>query len=67
MSMKVLRYFPLIPRLKQMFAMPLQASFQMWHIENRSMDELMRHTTDSHQWKEADKIDPTFSKEHQNL
>ena len=65
--LKVLRYFPLIPRLKQMFATPLQASLQTWHNENQSVDRLVHHATNSRQWEEADKIDPSFSTEHRNL
>ena len=65
--LKVLQYFPLIPRLKQMFATPLQASLQIWHIKNRSIDGLVHHVADSRQWEEAHKINPGFSAEHRNL
>ena len=36
---KVLRYFPLKPRLQHMFATPLQASFQTWYVANKSSHE----------------------------
>ena len=65
--LKVLRYFSLIPRLQRMFATPLMVSFQTWYIGNLSIDGLVRHVANSWQWKEVNKIDPSFTTEHHNL
>ena len=48
---KVLRHFPLIPRLQRMYSTPLQASFMTWHSRHVSEDGVMRGAVDSHQWK----------------
>ena len=65
--MKVLRYFPLKPRLQCMFATSLEVSFQTWYVENKTMDGLVRIVADSLQWQEVDKIDSNFTVEHRNL
>ena len=48
---KVLRHFPLIPRLERMFSTPVQASFMTSHARLTSTDDGMRGAYDSHQWK----------------
>ena len=45
---RVLRHFPLIPRLQRMYNTPLQASFMTWHSRHVSEDEIMRGAVDSH-------------------
>ena len=49
--LKVLRHFPLIPRLQRMYSTPLQASYMTWHHRHASEDGIMRGAVDSHQWK----------------
>ena len=48
---RVLRWFPLIPRLQRMYSTPLQASYMTWHQWHGSEDGVMRGACDSYQWK----------------
>ncbi|XP_071729876.1 uncharacterized protein [Rutidosis leptorrhynchoides] len=48
---KVLRYFPLIPRLQRLFMSPKMAESMRWHLESRTKDGILRHPTDSPAWK----------------
>ena len=47
---KVLRHFPLIPRLRRMFSTPHMAALMTWHSNNTSKDGKMRGPFDSPQW-----------------
>ncbi|GJY20098.1 hypothetical protein Tco_0392664 [Tanacetum coccineum] len=40
---KVLRYFPLIPRLKRMYMYEKTSKEMKWHDEGRTKDEKLRH------------------------
>jgi hypothetical protein len=42
---KVLRFFPIIPRLKRMFRSPLQAAAMTWHSRVDPRDTLVRHAS----------------------
>ena len=42
-STKVLRYFPLIPRLKRIYASSKIASSMRWHDEGCTKDEILRY------------------------
>lgn len=64
---KVLRHFPLIPRIRRMFSTPLQASFMTWHMHYRSTDGMMRCVPNSPQWKQIDLDHPIFASEPRNL
>ncbi|RID45690.1 hypothetical protein BRARA_I02395 [Brassica rapa] len=44
---KVLRYFPIIPRLKRMFRSEEMAKDLRWHFSNKSTDGKLRHPVDS--------------------
>jgi hypothetical protein len=48
---KVLRHFPLIPRLRRMFSTPHLARLMTWHGHNISRDGKMRGPHDSPQWE----------------
>ena len=48
---KVLRHFPLVPRLRRMFSAPQLASLMTWHGENILRDGKMRGPYDSLQWE----------------
>ena len=48
---KVNRVFPVTPRLKQMFCSPMQAAAMTWHATIGSEDGIMKHVSDSAQWK----------------
>lgn len=64
---KVLRFFPLIPRLQRIYSIPKLASLQTWHIANKSQDGLIRHAADNKQWAFVDSLDAAFTSEHQNV
>jgi hypothetical protein len=51
---KVLRYFPIKPRLKRLFMHKDTATTLRWHDEGRIKDEAMRHPADSKAWKDVD-------------
>jgi hypothetical protein len=44
---KILRWFPLKPRLQRLFLSSKTAAYMKWHAEGRTEDELMRHPADS--------------------
>lgn len=46
----VLRHFPLISRLRQMFAMPVLVCFMTWHKENKPSDGVTRSPVNSPWW-----------------
>ena len=64
---KVLRHFPLIPRLQRMFQTPIQAAFQTYHWLKRSTDGMQRMAADSRQWALIDEEYPDFASEHRNI
>ncbi len=65
---KVLRQFPLIPRLRRMFRTPSISELMVWHAKNTSTDGLVRHPCDSKAWKHVhENIDPSFSQEDRNI
>ena len=47
---KVAWYFPLIPRLRRLFASSKDAKLLRWHMEGRKTDTNIRHPADSTQW-----------------
>ena len=68
---KVLRHFPIIPRLQRMFHSPNILKLMLWHSENKSDrdggDGLVRQPCDSKAWHHFhDHVDPTFGNNAQN-
>jgi hypothetical protein len=63
MPKKVLRHFPIIPRLKQMFKTPTLAGLMCWHHANKSTDGLVCHAIDSKAWAHIDSMWPDFAKD----
>ena len=58
---KVLRHFPLIPRLKRMFRTPAISELMTWHSRNKSSDGMVRYPCDSKAWHHVhNNVDPTF-------
>ncbi|XP_020081003.1 uncharacterized protein LOC109704650 isoform X2 [Ananas comosus] len=51
---KILRYFPLIPRLKRIYMSSKVASLMRWHDEGRIKDGILRHPADGLAWKSFD-------------
>ena len=70
--LKVLRHFPIIPRLKRIFRSPSISKLMTWHLENRSDqhggDGLVRHPCDSKAWRHFhDNVDPSFGNDSLNV
>ncbi|XP_042952270.1 uncharacterized protein LOC122289358 [Carya illinoinensis] len=68
LSQKVLRYFPLKPRLQRLFISRKTAQAMRWHVEER-VDEpnFMRHPADSRVWKDFDNKYEAFSQDPRNV
>ena len=64
---KVCRYLPIIPRFKRLFATTHDAFNLKWHAVGRIHDGLLRHPTDSPQWKTIDHLYLEFGAEPRNL
>ena len=65
---KVMRYFPLTPRLKRLYTSRLTAKQMLWHHTGKSKDEgVMRHPVDGLAWKEFDTKHPDFARDPRNV
>nr|XP_011461699.1 PREDICTED: uncharacterized protein LOC105350657 [Fragaria vesca subsp. vesca] len=64
---KVLRYFPIIPRLQRMFLSASVYEQLTWHCSHHSQDGKMRHLVNSVCWSSIDKKYPTFASDPRNL
>ncbi|KAL6547459.1 hypothetical protein OROMI_023180 [Orobanche minor] len=58
---KVMRYFPLIPRLRRIYMSPKTAEDMIWHQKDRVKDGMLRHPADASAWRDFDKMYPDFS------
>ncbi|XP_050217602.1 uncharacterized protein LOC126668452 [Mercurialis annua] len=63
---KILRYFPLKPRLQRLFMSKKTTSLMRWH-HGRKDDGVMRHPTDSIEWKSFNELHKEFSSEPRNV
>ncbi|XP_057992372.1 uncharacterized protein LOC110654321 [Hevea brasiliensis] len=63
---KILRYFPLKPRLQRLFMSTKTASLMRWHKDKRVDDGVMRHPADSMAWISFDKLHPNFASDSRN-
>nr|XP_027062802.1 uncharacterized protein LOC113689186 [Coffea arabica]XP_027100959.1 uncharacterized protein LOC113720217 [Coffea arabica] len=65
---KILRYFPLKPRLQRLFMSRKIASSMRWHKEKR-VEEIgvLCHLADGESWKEFDKKFPWFAEDARNV
>jgi hypothetical protein len=58
---KVLRHFPLLPRLKRIYASKRTSEETQWHKKMRTpVNNVMSHPADGEAWKEFDRREPTF-------
>ena len=55
-SAKMVRYFPLKPRLQRLFLSSKIAKDMIWHSLDTNNDGLVRHPRDSKAWKHFDLI-----------
>jgi len=67
MKMTRKRVLPIIPRLRHFFANVNDAKNLTWLANGRTCDELLRHATDSPQWKKIDCLYPEFGSDPRNL
>ncbi|XP_027912681.1 uncharacterized protein LOC114172392 [Vigna unguiculata] len=65
--MKVVWYFPIIPRFRRMYHNAQDAKSLRWHADERICDGKLRHPADSPQWAKVDHDYPNFGKEPRNL
>ena len=64
---KVLRYFPIKPRLKRLFMNKETAKLTRWHDEERTKDGALRHPADSEVWKITDSQHPHIASDSRNM
>ncbi|XP_074579109.1 uncharacterized protein LOC141835604 [Curcuma longa] len=67
-AQKILRYFPIKPRLKRLFISEHTAKDMRWHKEKRVVtDGVLRHPADSESWKEFDMSHELFAGDPRNI
>ncbi|XP_019242461.1 PREDICTED: uncharacterized protein LOC109222569 [Nicotiana attenuata] len=64
---KILRYFPLIPRLQRLFMTKQTAEDMRWHKNKRVDDGVLRHPADSLTWKTFDEKHLDFASDPRNV
>lgn len=64
---KILRHFPLRPRLQRLYMCSMTARDMRWHDEERTKDGVLRHPADSQVWKHFDEMNPSFASESRNI
>ncbi|XP_026448702.1 uncharacterized protein LOC113348969 [Papaver somniferum] len=64
---KVLRYFPLKPRLQRLFASRHTADDMRWHKEHVAPEGVLRHPADAEAWKHFDLRYPQFAEDPRNV
>ncbi|KAK5845753.1 hypothetical protein PVK06_001969 [Gossypium arboreum] len=64
---KILRYFPLIPRLQRLFMSSKTVEFMTWHHDQRTDNGLLRHPADSFAWKSFDNKFPSLASDPRSV
>ncbi|XP_060966207.1 uncharacterized protein LOC133034815 [Cannabis sativa] len=65
---KVMRYFPLTPRLKRLYCSRHTAEDMRWHYSQRPKEDgVLRHPADAEEWKQFDRLHPSFAVEPRNV
>nr|XP_051215102.1 uncharacterized protein LOC127332797 [Lolium perenne] len=64
---KVLRYFPIKPRLKRLFMHKETAAALRWHDEEHTKDGALRHPVDSEAWKHINSKHPHIAADPRNI
>ncbi|XP_061355874.1 uncharacterized protein LOC133300365 [Gastrolobium bilobum] len=64
---KVVRYFPLKPRLQRLFLSSKTANDMRWHATDGGSDGKMRHPRDSEAWKNFDSLHTSFASDARNV
>lgn len=58
--LKVLRHFPVTPRLLRFYRIPLLSKLMRWYNENKSRDGKVRYPADSRAWKRLDNMEQSL-------
>ena len=64
---KVLRYFPLKPRLQRLFMCSKTSIAMRWHDTKQLRDGNLRHPADGDAWKDFDSLHPDFANDSRNI
>lgn len=64
---KILRYFPLKPRLQRLFMSSKTAEYMRWHADSENKDGRLRHPRDGKAWKTFDEQFPEFASDSRNV
>jgi hypothetical protein len=65
---KVLRHFPLLPRLKRIYASKQTSEETQWHKKVRKpVEGVMSHPADGEAWKDFDRREQSFAGDPRNL
>ena len=64
---KILRYFPLAPRLQRLFMSSHTAKHMRWHCNREKSLDKLTHPADGDEWRKFDRNFPGFSKETRNV
>jgi hypothetical protein len=64
---KILRYFPLTPRLQRLYMTETTSSYMRWHKEELVRDGKMRHPANSEAWKHVDEMYKEFAIDPRNV
>jgi Zn ribbon nucleic-acid-binding protein len=64
---KVLQWFPIIPRLQRLFMSQHTVDHMRWHADGRTNDRVLRHPADVEAWKSFDNLYLDFSSNSRNV
>nr|XP_016479230.1 PREDICTED: uncharacterized protein LOC107800549 isoform X1 [Nicotiana tabacum]XP_016479237.1 PREDICTED: uncharacterized protein LOC107800549 isoform X1 [Nicotiana tabacum]XP_016479240.1 PREDICTED: uncharacterized protein LOC107800549 isoform X1 [Nicotiana tabacum]XP_016479244.1 PREDICTED: uncharacterized protein LOC107800549 isoform X1 [Nicotiana tabacum]XP_016479251.1 PREDICTED: uncharacterized protein LOC107800549 isoform X1 [Nicotiana tabacum] len=64
---KVLRHFPIKPRLQRLYMAKETAKKMRWHKEQNIDNGVLQHPSDGMAWKSFDELHPTFSAKSRNV
>jgi len=65
---KVLRHFPVVPRLQRMFASKKLSEQAQWHkLKRKPVDNELSHPADGEAWKDFDRKYDWFAKDARNI
>ena len=64
---KILRYFPITPRLQRMYMSSRTAEHMTWHAKSSAKDGELNHPIDGQAWKEMNSTYPDFASETRNV
>ncbi|XP_010480743.1 PREDICTED: uncharacterized protein LOC104759533 [Camelina sativa] len=60
-------YLPIGDRLKRLYQSQKTAAAMRWHAEHESQDGVMCHPSDAAEWKNFQKLHPSFAEEKRNV